>query len=126
MPARPPGITAGRLRPRVDLVDPAGPASTADADGQPVAVPRTAAAGVPACVESVPESAGGTEAVVGDAVRERSSHRITLRYHPGLAAAGPAWRVVNAGKVYELDAVVDWEDRRTWLVCLCRLAKGVG
>ncbi len=59
---------------------------------------------------------GGTESFEADAVAGRVSHEITIRYRSGVA---PAMRLVSGTRRFEILAVIDIEERRRWLKCLC-------
>jgi len=59
---------------------------------------------------------GGTEAVDADALAGRVSHEIVLRYRSGVV---PAMRLRNSTRLFEIAAVIDVDERRHWLKCLC-------
>ncbi len=59
---------------------------------------------------------GGSEAVDADALSGRVSHEITLRYRSGVI---PAMRLVSGSRRFEIVAVIDIDERRRWLKCLC-------
>jgi SPP1 family predicted phage head-tail adaptor len=58
----------------------------------------------------------GTEAVDADALTGRVSHEIVLRYRPDVA---PVMRLRSATRLFEIAAVIDVDERRRWLKCLC-------
>jgi SPP1 family predicted phage head-tail adaptor len=60
--------------------------------------------------------AGGTEAVDADALTGRVSHEIVFRYRPDVA---PVMRLRSAARLFEIAAVIDVDERRRWLRCLC-------
>jgi len=58
----------------------------------------------------------GTEAVDSDALTGRVSHEIVFRYRSGVA---PAMRLRSGTRLFEIAAVIDVDERRRWLKCLC-------
>ena len=58
----------------------------------------------------------GTESVDADALIGRVSHEIVFRYRPDVA---PVMRLRNASRLFEIAAVMDIDERRRWLKCLC-------
>lgn len=60
--------------------------------------------------------AGGRERVEHDRLAGRVSHEIVLRYRTGVV---PAMRFRTGTRVYEILAVLDFEERHRWLKCLC-------
>jgi SPP1 family predicted phage head-tail adaptor len=58
----------------------------------------------------------GTEAVDADALTGRVSHEIVFRYRPDVA---PAMRLRGSTRLFEIAAVIDIDERRRWLKCLC-------
>lgn len=59
---------------------------------------------------------GGGEGVDADALSGHVSHEITLRYRSGVV---PAMRFVSGTRRFEILAVIDIDERRRWLKCLC-------
>jgi len=59
---------------------------------------------------------GGSEAFDADALAGRISHEITLRYRDGVT---PAMRFAHGSRRFEIAAVIDVDERRRWLKCLC-------
>lgn len=59
---------------------------------------------------------GGDEIVDSDGLSGRISHEITLRYRTGI---GPAMRLISGSRRFEIVAVIDIDERRCWLKCLC-------
>jgi len=59
---------------------------------------------------------GGTELVDADCLSGRVSHEITLRYRTGVE---PAMRITRGSRRFEIVAVIDIDERRRWLKCLC-------
>jgi SPP1 family predicted phage head-tail adaptor len=59
---------------------------------------------------------GGTEVADFDALTGRVSHKIVFRYRTGVA---PAMRLRNSTRLFEIAAVIDIDERRRWLKCLC-------
>jgi SPP1 family predicted phage head-tail adaptor len=59
---------------------------------------------------------GGGESIEADALSGRVSHEITLRYRSGVV---PPMRLVSGSRRFEIVAVIDIEERRRWLRCLC-------
>ncbi len=58
----------------------------------------------------------GSEAVEADRLAGRVSHEIALRYRPGVV---PAMRFRGGARVFEIVSVIDVDERRRWLKCLC-------
>ncbi|MEG6510095.1 phage head closure protein [Methyloligella sp. 2.7D] len=58
----------------------------------------------------------GDEAPRAGRLEGRLSHVITLRYRDGVS---PAMRFAHGLRVFEILSVVDVEERKTWLHCLC-------
>jgi SPP1 family predicted phage head-tail adaptor len=58
----------------------------------------------------------GTEAVDADALTGRVSHEIVFRYRSGVA---PVMRLRSGTRLFEIAAVIDVDERRRWLRCLC-------
>jgi SPP1 family predicted phage head-tail adaptor len=59
----------------------------------------------------------GTEPVVAEASVGRITHAVTLRWRADLT---PAMRVRLVGRILSLVAVLDVDERRRFLRCLCR------
>ena len=59
---------------------------------------------------------GGGEGFDADAVTGCISHEITFRYRDGVV---PAMRLVSGNRLFEIMAVIDIDERRRWLKCLC-------
>ena len=62
------------------------------------------------------EPTGGAEIADADGLGGRITHDITLRYRAGVM---PAMRLVSGGRRFEIMAVIDIDERRRWLRCLC-------
>lgn len=62
-------------------------------------------------------TASGTESVGGEAIEGRVTHIVDMRHRPGVT---PAMRLRLGSRVLEIVAVVDLEERRRRLRCLCR------
>lgn len=58
----------------------------------------------------------GSERVETDRLAGTVSHDVTLRYRPGVA---PAMRFKKGARVFHVLAVIDVEERKAWLKCLC-------
>ena len=109
------GLRAGRLRHRVDVHRRAAPPGGAGV-GPGVAEPAFGVvhAGVPA---EVTHRSGGTETDDGRAESE-DEYRVVMRHLPGLTVAD---RIVHAGAVLEVGAVVHCPDRvKTTATCWVR------
>jgi SPP1 family predicted phage head-tail adaptor len=67
--------------------------------------------------------ANGREQLAGDAQQAETTHRITIRYRPGITAA---MRVVYEGRLLEVTSVLDDEmqHRKLQLMCSEGLAPG--
>jgi len=59
---------------------------------------------------------GGAEVFDADGLSGRISHEITLRHRPGVT---PAMRLSTGLRRFEIVAVMDVDERRRWLKCLC-------
>jgi SPP1 family predicted phage head-tail adaptor len=62
------------------------------------------------------EPLDGGEVIYAGGVVAQASHRVELRYYPGLS---PEYRFVHSvsGQVYEIQQVRDLEQRKQWHVC---------
>lgn len=58
----------------------------------------------------------GTETVDADALTGRISHEIVFRYRPDVA---PVMRLRSAARLFEIAAVINVDEGRRWLKCLC-------
>jgi SPP1 family predicted phage head-tail adaptor len=59
---------------------------------------------------------GGSEGVEADRLAGRVTHDVTLRYRPGVS---PSMRFRQGARLFHILSVVDVEERRRWLTCLC-------
>ncbi len=59
---------------------------------------------------------GGAEAIDADALAGRLSHEVVFRYRPGVE---PAMRLRYGARLFEIAAVIDVDERKRWLKCLC-------
>ena len=59
---------------------------------------------------------GGAEIADADGLGGRITHEITLRHRAGVT---PAMRFVFGDRRFEIMAVIDIDERRRWLKCLC-------
>lgn len=59
---------------------------------------------------------GGSEGFDADAVTSRISHEVMLRYRAGVV---PAMRLASGNRRFDIMAVIDIDERRRWLKCLC-------
>ncbi|WP_072387561.1 phage head closure protein [Hyphomicrobium sp. CS1BSMeth3] len=59
---------------------------------------------------------GGSESVDADGLSGRNAHEITMRYRSGVT---PAMRLAIGSRRFEIVAVLDVDERRRWLKCLC-------
>ena len=59
---------------------------------------------------------GGTEIDDADGLGGRITHEITLRHRAGVT---PVMRLVSGDRRFEIMAVIDIDERRRWLKCLC-------
>jgi SPP1 family predicted phage head-tail adaptor len=62
------------------------------------------------------EPLGGAERFESDRLTGSITHEIVLRYRPGVV---PAMRFRQAARVFHILSVIDVEERRRWLKCLC-------
>lgn len=58
----------------------------------------------------------GSERIEADRVTGQITHEISLRYRSGVL---PEMRFREDGRVFHILAVIDVEERRRWLKCLC-------
>ncbi|HUS97217.1 MAG TPA: phage head closure protein [Hyphomicrobiaceae bacterium] len=58
----------------------------------------------------------GGEPVAGDAIEARVLHDITMRYRPDVKAE---MRLDIEGRLFDIKAVLDLDDRRQWITCRC-------
>lgn len=58
----------------------------------------------------------GDERVEADRLVGRISHEVSLRYRAGLV---PAMRFSLGARLFHILAVIDVDERRRWLKCLC-------
>ena len=59
---------------------------------------------------------GGGEGVEADRLAGRVTHEVSLRYRPGIV---PAMRFRKDARLFHIVTVIDVEERRCWLKCLC-------
>jgi SPP1 family predicted phage head-tail adaptor len=59
---------------------------------------------------------GGSEAVESDRLAGSITHEVHLRYRPDVQ---PAMRFREGTRVFHILAVIDVEERKRWLKCLC-------
>ena len=59
---------------------------------------------------------GGGERVEAGRLAGTVTHEVVLRYRPGVV---PAMRFREGTRVFHILAVIDVEERRRWLKCLC-------
>jgi len=59
---------------------------------------------------------GGGEAVEADRLAGRVTHDVALRYRPGVQ---PSMRFRQGARLFHILSVVDVEERKRWLTCLC-------
>jgi SPP1 family predicted phage head-tail adaptor len=58
----------------------------------------------------------GISQVTGEAQASSVTHTITIRYRPGVAAR---MRILYGSRVFEIDSVIDVEERHFWLRLNC-------
>jgi SPP1 family predicted phage head-tail adaptor len=59
---------------------------------------------------------GGSETVEADRLAGRVTHEISLRYLPGVH---PSMRFRQEARLFHILSVIDVDERRRWLRCLC-------
>ncbi len=59
---------------------------------------------------------GGSEIYDSDALVGRTSHEIIVRFRPDVS---PTMRLSSETRRFEISAVIDIDERRRWLKCLC-------
>jgi len=58
----------------------------------------------------------GGESVEADRIAGRITHEVTLRYRDGVM---PAMRFRKGARLFHIVSVIDVEERKRWLRCLC-------
>ena len=104
-------IDAGKLRHRVLLQSCTG---AADDYGDPLYSNDgqwTPEAAVWAAIDPV----SGKEFYAAEQAQSSVSHKIRLRYRPGVSAA---WRVLYGSRVFRILSVIDWEERHESLLLM--------
>jgi SPP1 family predicted phage head-tail adaptor len=59
---------------------------------------------------------GGSEGVEADRLAGRVTHEVSLRYRPGVT---PAMRFRKGTRIFQILSVINVEERKRWLTCLC-------
>ncbi len=59
---------------------------------------------------------GGSETVEADRLAGRVTHEVSLRYRAGVQ---PAMRFRGGARLFHILSVIDVDERRRWLRCLC-------
>lgn len=59
---------------------------------------------------------GGSEGVEADRMAGRVTHEITLRYRNGVQ---PSMRFRKGARLFHIVSVIDADERKAWLKCLC-------
>jgi len=59
---------------------------------------------------------GGSETVEADRLAGRITHEVSLRYRAGVQ---PAMRFRQGARLFHILTVIDVEERKRWLKCLC-------
>lgn len=109
----------GRLRHVVTVLRPDGPGATRTASNQPVpdwAPLKTFRADL--------EETAGRETWVAQQVQGEVSHVFAGRYDADLHARGTNYRLVHAGRVFEVVAATDPESRGRHMLVFCLEVKG--
>jgi SPP1 family predicted phage head-tail adaptor len=109
---RRPGVDIGRLRDRIALQK---PTRSADAYGQKVPSYSTAMKRW-AQIETL----SGDEQLQDRQLQSVATHRITMRY---CGVVDATWRVLFAGRTFEILAAFDPESRRRKTILLCKELK---
>jgi SPP1 family predicted phage head-tail adaptor len=99
----------GALRHRIVLE---APVRAADGGGG-ATVTWTTVAELWAAIEPI----AGSESVLGEGIAGRVSHEIVVRHQSGIE---PAMRFRQGERLFEIKAVLDVDERRRMLRCLCR------
>ena len=102
-------MRAGRLRQRVQIKT---PVEARNAYGERITTWSTLAT-VWAAVEPI----RGREFFEAETVQAEITHRVILRYYPGIV---PRYRVVFEGRVLEIQAVINVDERSRELQLMCR------
>jgi len=69
-----------------------------------------------ATVWAAVEPLRGTERYRAQQVQAELSHKVTIRYRPGIK---PDMRLKYGDRILEIEAVIDVEERHRWLELLC-------
>lgn len=58
----------------------------------------------------------GSERYTAQQVQSELTHKVTIRYRAGIKTQ---MRIVYKDKIFEIEAIIDVEERRQWLELLC-------
>jgi SPP1 family predicted phage head-tail adaptor len=111
-------MRAGQLRDKISVIAPAS--TTRSADGAPVVSYSTILSSVWARVEPL----GGRESYRSDYRWADSDLRVTIRYTT--VAIEPRYALVFSGSTYDIQGIINTDNRNPQLVFLARKSKGVG
>ena len=106
-------IDAGKLRHRVALQRYAG---GADSYGDPL-YGTGASWETVATVWAAIDPVSGREFYAAEQAQSAVTHKIRLQYYPGVSAA---WRVALGRRVFRIQSVIDWEERRESLLLMAQ------
>lgn len=106
-------IDAGKLRHRVALQRYTG---GADSYGDPLYGADGSWETV-ATVWAAIDPVSGREFYAAEQAQSAVTHKIRLRYHPGVSAA---WRVALGRRVFRIQSVIDWEERHESLLLMAQ------
>lgn len=99
--------TVGQLRRRLELQ---APTDTLDAYGQATRTWATYAT-----VWSKIEVQGGSEVTVADQQQQERTHKLTIRYWPGVVSGH---RALYAGRAFNFTSVVNVDEQGRWLIIM--------
>lgn len=63
------------------------------------------------------EPISGREYWAGQQVQSEITHRIRIRYRPGIK---PAMRVLYQNRLFEIESVIDYQERHEFLQLMCK------
>lgn len=106
---RTPTLFAGRLRHKIDIVQ---PTDTQDSTGGFDISVNTVFANVWASVEAL----NGTDKFAAHEFVSEVSHQVTIRYLPGITASMQVW---FSGRQFQINAVLNTDERNKLLILLC-------
>jgi SPP1 family predicted phage head-tail adaptor len=106
--------TSGEMQQRITIQRPDGPGATVSPSRQ-VIPDWVDYATVWAKVEPI----AGREVWYGHQVQADITHGVLIRYDIGALSSGALWRIIHRGRVLNIKAVRDLDEREWFLAVLC-------